>query len=147
MPIAQHETVQCTLALASDGRFGCSWNRDFVPLFDSVDAMLEDVAAWGSLQGWYFVGHASDTDPNELASLLGGLAVDEAAYGELSGWWRGHGIAMSFGRHLTHQPESLPNVQFLADSAEGARSIADALSGRLASTWPLERGKTVPRLP
>jgi hypothetical protein len=145
--IAGHETAQCSLVVASDGRFGCSWNRrNFVPLFDSLNLLFEDVAVWGSLQGWHFVGHISEADPARYAAAVGGLSPDASARGFLSGWWFGEGIAMFFGRSLTHVDGKPPYVEFLADSAERARSVAAVLAGDLDSTWRLEQGETVPLL-
>jgi len=146
VPIAKHETAQCTFVLASDGRFGSSWNRDFRPLFDSLDLMFEDVAVWGSLQGWHYVGYAREADPATFAADVSGLIPDETASGALSGWWLGDGIAMSFRRFLTHDETRPPYIELLANSAQRARHVADLLAGQLTSTWLLDRGDTVPFL-
>lgn len=134
---AEHDTAQCALVVASDGRFGCSWAGEFSPLFESLEAMFEDVAVWGSLRGWRYVAEG-DFPADEVCRVLGDMESDPVANGWLARWWFGQGLAVSAAAYLNSRRSSHPLVTVLGESTAVVAEARARIAG-LPGAPPVER--------
>jgi hypothetical protein len=128
--VGKHDSAQAAMVMSSDGTFGCSWSFEFTPLFDSFEAVVEDAAAWASLEGWRHVSVLA-ADPATVVQAIPGLEPDTAASGELSQWWTGDGVAVSAAPFLNQRRSSFPQVSVLAESTRKCAELRRTLPADL----------------
>ena len=122
---ASHPTLQCTIVSAVDGRLGCSWSREFTPLFDSVEVFLRDAAMWRVLQGWTYVAVGA-LDPARAADL--GLSPEGPGKG--ISWWTSPDVVMVAHPYLNPARSPDPQVFVLARN----ETVKDRVRTRLAAS-------------
>jgi len=130
--LARHTDAQCALTLSEDGEFGCSWADDFWPLFDTLEAFVENSAAWASFLGWHYSIILDELEPGPVVQALGTPSLDADASGQLSQWWRGPDFAIVAERYLNPKRSAFPQISVLADGP----SIASRLREQLKSEFP-----------
>ena len=112
---ATHPTLQCAIVSTVDGRLGCSWSREFNPLFPSVDSFFEDAAMWGSVQGWSYV--AVGAFPVEIVlAKFPELTRDDSASGGLISWWVSPEVVIAVHPYLSPGRSEHPQISVLADT-------------------------------
>jgi hypothetical protein len=124
--MARHDSAQCAVVMSADGAVGCSWATEFHPLFDSIEHLIEDCAAWRQIRGWKYVA-ISDVNPSRVVAAIGDISPDESASGESAKWWVEGGIAAVSHPYLNPGRGSSMQVAVLAASAEHAQRVKRAL--------------------
>lgn len=130
MPVfraADHDSAQCALVISADGVFGCSWAGEFTPLFDSLDGMLEDVAMWGTLQGWHFAISDAGGSAGSVVTRLGDVRLDEHCSGNMSRWWMGDQVAVSCAPFLNPGRSPRQQISVLVRDRSGASAVRNLL--------------------
>ncbi|MER6299584.1 hypothetical protein ABT247_08420 [Kitasatospora sp. NPDC001539] len=124
--MARHDSAQCAVVMSADGAAGCSWSTEFHPLFDSIEHLIEDCAAWRQIRGWKYVA-ISDFDPSLVMAAIGDLSLDESASGESAKWWIGGGIAVVSHPYLNPGRGASMQVAVVAASAQHAERVKKTL--------------------
>ncbi|MFF4155900.1 hypothetical protein [Streptomyces sp. NPDC001678] len=114
--MASHDSAQCAIVMSADGRVGCSWSGEFHHLFDSVEHLIEDCAAWHRIRGWWYAA-VSDFDQDLVMSAAGGGALDDSVSGEKAQWRRADGIAVVSHPYLNPGRGASVQVAVLAADA------------------------------
>ena len=123
---ASHPTLQCAIVSAVDRRLGCSWSREFSPLFDSVALLIEDAAMWGSVQGWSYA--AAGAFPVEIAlEEFPDLIRDDSASGGLLSWWVSPEVVTAAHQYLSPGRSTHLQVAVLVKTSEAKELVRRAL--------------------
>ncbi|WP_328649034.1 hypothetical protein OHS58_17605 [Amycolatopsis sp. NBC_00348] len=117
--VARHDSAQCSIVMATDGRLGCSWSDEFHPLFDSVADFIEDCTRWNLVRTWRYVAIV-DADVDSLGEIPALLELEESLSGSLSSWWSGDDVAVVC--HCFLNPGREPSRQVMVLTAGDART-------------------------
>jgi hypothetical protein len=145
---AHHPTLQCAIVATVDRRLGCSWGREFSPLFDSVELFIEDAAMWGSVQGWSYVAvgeFSLDIALEEFPDLM----REDSASGGLSSWWVSPELVIAAHPYLSPGRSAHPKITVLAATGRTKESVRRALRDSGIGELPFTAGEIygiVPKL-
>lgn len=127
---ARHPTVQCTLLLDADGRFGTAWRDEFNVMLDSVELVLEQAAAWAALHGWSHSAIVTGAEVADVVRAVGGLSLDGDASGELSQWWSSDDFVAVSSYGLNGRGRDPASIHLVARATVQARELRAALTHR-----------------
>lgn len=98
-------------------------------IFDSVELVLEQSAAWADLQGWAHAALVVGADVADVTAFVGGMALDPDASGALSQWWAGADVHAVSAYDLDG-PRRAASVHVVARTAPAALDLRQALADR-----------------
>lgn len=123
---ASHPTLQCAIVSTVDGRLGCSWNREFAPIFDSVELFIEDAAMWGSVQDWSYAAVGA-LSVDIVLEEFPDLALDDSASGDLSSWWISSEVVIAAHPYLSPGRNEHRQIAVLVKTSEAKEPVRSAL--------------------
>jgi hypothetical protein len=126
-------TLQAAIVASADGRVGGSVAGEFTPLFDTVDLLIANAAAWERVRDWRYVA-AGDMPVVAVLDPLDGMTVDASASGELTTWWISPDLVVTAQRWLNSERGPNPDVSVLART----ESAFEEARRRLARTAGVE---------
>ena len=122
-------TLQAAIVASVDGRIGSSCAFEFTPLFDSVELLLANAAAWNRVRDWRYVA-TGDLPVEAALVVLDELTVDPSASGELTTWWISPDLVVTAQRWVNGGRGPAPHVSVLARTesafAEARRRLTHA---------------------
>jgi hypothetical protein len=133
--IAEHDTAQCALVMALDGRIGVSWSGEFLPRYSHLNHLVEATAMWASFLDWEYAD-ALRCNAGQVVSALAGSDLVPEASGEYVRWWRAADHAVYAEPRLTEANASVVNVSVLARTKEKAMTIRRVLRSEVSVDRP-----------
>ncbi|GHI40540.1 hypothetical protein [Streptomyces violascens] len=118
--MARHDSAQCAIMMSASGQVGSSWSSEFHPLFDSMEHLIEDSAAWHQIRGWHYVA-ISDFIPSRIVAIIGDVSLDATASGENAKWWLSSKVAIVVHQYLNPGRRSKQVAILAADELEKVR--------------------------